>query len=151
MRRESYEWLVKALGLYVSYVFEFSRLNLTCTVLSKRKLIQLVHGSMLRCLTPNLYFLDHVNGWDDPRLPTVTGLRRRGYSPQGINNFCADIGVTTNVSTIPIEKLEHFVRLDLNATSRRIFAVLDPIKVTIKNGTGMLFATMHVCAWSNSF
>lgn len=89
--------------------------------------------SSIRKLTPKEY----VSGWDDPRLPTIVGFRRRGYSPQGINNFCTDIGVTTNNSITPIEKLEHFVRLDLNASSRRIFAVMDPIKVTIRNGNGM--------------
>jgi len=123
MRRESYDWLVNALGLYVSYVFEFAKLNLTYTVLSKRRLIQLVHGK-------------YANGWDDPRIPTINGLRRRGYSPQGINDFCADVGVTTVNSTIPIEKLEHFVRADLDKTSRRIFAVIDPVRVVIRNWKG---------------
>jgi len=104
-----------------------------------------------------------VRGWDDPRLPTIVGFRRKGYSPQGINNFCADVGVTTNVSTIPIEKLEQFVRNDLNVTSRRIFAVLDPIKVTIRNGTAGLTEVRcanvpgkpefgeHTIPFSNSF
>jgi len=122
MRRESYNWLVDSLGLYRSKVFEFARLALTHTILSKRKLIQLVTGK-------------YVTGWDDPRLSTIQAFRRKGYSPSGINAFCDDLGITTNVSVIPIEKLEQFVRLDLNKTSRRIFCVFDPIAVTIKNWT----------------
>jgi len=119
MRRESYNWLVDELGLYRSKVHEFARLQLTFTILSKRKLITLVEQK-------------HVAGWDDPRMSTVSGFRRRGFSPAGINAFCDDVGVTTRISVIPIEKLEQFVRLDLDKTSRRIFAIFDPIKVTIK-------------------
>jgi len=125
MRRESYHWLVNELGLYRSHVFEFARLQLTYTILSKRKLIQLVEGK-------------YVSGWDDPRMSTLQGYRRRGYSPDGINALCDDVGVTLHNSTIPIEKLEHFVRMDLNKTSRRIFAVFDPIKVTLRNWDGVL-------------
>lgn len=121
-RRDSYNWLVDSLGLYRSVVWEYARLNLTYTVLSKRKLIQLVTGK-------------HVNGWDDPRLSTINGLRRRGYSPDGINNFCESIGVTRNNSVIPIEMLEEYVRQDLNKTSRRCFAVFNPVKATIRNWT----------------
>jgi glutaminyl-tRNA synthetase len=123
MRRESYNWLVNTLGLYLAKVHEFARLQLTNTILSKRKLIQLVEGK-------------HVTGWDDPRMSTVRGFRRRGFSPEGINKFCDDVGITTRVSIIPIEKLEQFVRLDLDKTSRRIFAIFDPIRVTLKNFDG---------------
>jgi len=119
-RRESYNWLVDSLELYRSHVWEFARLDLTHTVLSKRKLIKLVTEK-------------YVRGWDDPRLPTINGLRRRGFSAAGINKFCEDVGVTRNNSLIPFEKLEEFVRQDLNATSRRCFAVFDPIKVSLKN------------------
>eukprot|EP01126_Amoeba_proteus_P017121 TRINITY_DN180_c0_g2_i2.p1 TRINITY_DN180_c0_g2~~TRINITY_DN180_c0_g2_i2.p1 ORF type:complete len:461 (+),score=80.96 TRINITY_DN180_c0_g2_i2:1104-2486(+) len=123
MRRESYEWLVKALGLYVSYVFEFARLCLTYTIMSKRKLLKLVNGG-------------YVRGWDDPRLSTINGFRRRGYSPKGINDLCADVGVTTHTTIIPFEKLEHHVRMDLNSSSRRIFAVFDPLRVVVRNWSG---------------
>jgi len=128
-RRESYNWLVDALGLYRSVVWEFARLDLTHTVLSKRKLIRLVNEK-------------YVRGWDDPRLPTIYGLRRRGFSPQGINNFCDDLGVTRHNAIIPIERLEEFVRHDLNDNSRRCFGVLNPIKATIRNwNAGVLSIT----------
>jgi len=104
-------------------VWEYARLALTYTVLSKRKLIQLVNGK-------------YVKGWDDPRLSTLNGFRRRGYSPEGINNFCEAIGVTRNNSVIPFEMLEEYVRQDLNKTSRRVFAVFSYIKATVKNWTG---------------
>lgn len=99
-------------------------------MLSKRKLIHLVKEKI-------------VAGWDDPRMPTIQGLRRRGYSPEGINAFCQDIGVTRNSSVIPIEKLEEFVRVELNATSRRLFAVADPVKLTLR-GFKTLPATVEV-------
>jgi len=114
--------LVDTLGLYRSHVFEFARLQLTHTILSKRKLITLVAKK-------------YVHGWDDPRMSTLQGYRRRGYSPEGINALCNDVGVTVHNSIIPIEKLEQFVRLDLNKTSRRIFCIFDPLKVTIINWT----------------
>jgi len=87
MRRESYNWLVDAVGLYKARVWEMARLNLTHTMLSKRKLIHLVREGI-------------VKGWDDPRMPTIQGYRRKGMSPDGINNFCKDIGVTRNNSYI---------------------------------------------------
>uniref|UniRef100_A0A6B2KYY2 glutamine--tRNA ligase n=1 Tax=Arcella intermedia TaxID=1963864 RepID=A0A6B2KYY2_9EUKA len=118
-RRVSYNWLVDSLGLYRSVVWEYARLELTHTILSKRKLIKLVNEK-------------YVKGWDDPRLPTIFGLRRRGYSSEGINNFCADIRVTRHNSLIPYEKLEEFVRQDLNKTSTRAFALLNPLKVTLR-------------------
>jgi len=120
VRRESYNWLVDSLGLYRSVVWEFARLSLTHTLLSKRKLIKLVKEK-------------YVRGWDDPRLSTLVGFRRRGFSPQGINNFCEDLGVTRHNAIIPIERLEEWVRNDLNDTSTRCFAVFDPIKATIRN------------------
>jgi glutaminyl-tRNA synthetase len=113
---------VDAVGLYKSRVWEMARLNLTHTMLSKRKLIHLVKERI-------------VSGWDDPRMPTIQGYRRKGMAPDGINAFCKDIGVTRNSSVIPIERLEEFVRKDLNANSRRILAIYDPVKVTIKNWT----------------
>jgi len=122
-RRDSYNWLVDSLELYRSVVWEYARLALTYTVLSKRKLIKLVSGK-------------YVKGWDDPRLSTLNGFRRRGYSAEGINNFCEAIGVTRNNSVLPIENLEEYVRQDLNKTSRRVFAVSDPVKATIRNWTG---------------
>jgi len=125
MRRESYNWLVDALGLYRSVVFEFARLQLTHTILSKRKLITLVEGK-------------HVSGWDDPRMSTLVGYRRRGYSSAGINALCDDVGVTVHNSIIPIEKLENFIRQDLNKTAKRLFAVFDPVKVTLKNWDGVV-------------
>jgi len=111
--------LVDSLGLYRSIVWEYARLDLTHTVLSKRKLIKLVKEK-------------HVNGWDDPRLSTLNAYRRRGFSPAGINAFCADIRVTRHNSIIPIEKLEEIVRQDLNKTSTRAFAIINPLKVTLK-------------------
>jgi len=114
---------VDSLELYRSVVWEYARLSLTYTVLSKRKLIQLVTGK-------------YVRGWDDPRLSTINGLRRRGYSPDGINSFCEAIKITRNNSTIPIEMLEEFVRQDLNKSSRRVFAVFSYVKATVKNWLG---------------
>jgi glutaminyl-tRNA synthetase len=99
---------------------EFARLNLSYTVMSKRKLLQLVQDG-------------HVSGWDDPRMPTICGLRRRGYSPAAIRNFCKLIGVNKFNSTIDIALLEHCLREDLNKTSPRVMAVLKPLKVIIDN------------------
>jgi len=122
-RRESYNWLVDSLDLYRSVVWEYARLALTYTVMSKRKLIKLVTDK-------------HVNGWDDPRLSTLVAFRRRGFPPEGINKFCEEIGVTRNNSIIPVERLEETVRKQLNATSRRIFAVFEPIKLVVRNWEG---------------
>jgi glutaminyl-tRNA synthetase len=103
-----------------SQQIEFARLNLNYTVMSKRKLLQLVQQG-------------HVAGWDDPRMPTICGLRRRGYSPESIRNFCRRIGVNKFNSTVDIALLEHCVREDLNKTSPRVMAVLRPLKVIIDN------------------
>jgi glutaminyl-tRNA synthetase len=118
--RPLYDWFLDAVGAYHPQQIEFARLNLTYTVMSKRKLLQLVQQGRVR-------------GWDDPRLPTICGLRRRGYSPESIRNFCQVIGVNKFNSTIDIALLEHCVREDLNKTSPRVMAVLRPLKVIIDN------------------
>ena len=117
-RRESYFWLLEALGIYRPKVYEMSRLNMTYTVLSKRKLLKLVNTNFLR-------------GWDDPRMPTIRGLRRRGYTPAIINAFCTDIGVTRNENLIDYDRLAHIARLQLHETAPRVMGILDPIKVTL--------------------
>jgi glutaminyl-tRNA synthetase len=118
--RPLYDWFLDALGVYHPQQIEFARLNLTYTVMSKRKLLRLVKDGL-------------VNGWDDPRMPTISGLRRRGYSPGAIRNFCKTIGVNKFNSTVDIALLEHCLREDLNKTSPRVMAVLDPLKVVIDN------------------
>ncbi|NLX12960.1 MAG: glutamine--tRNA ligase/YqeY domain fusion protein [Phycisphaerales bacterium] len=118
--RPLYDWFCDALGIYHPQQIEFARLNLTYTVMSKRKLLELVKGG-------------HVRGWDDPRMPTLCGLRRRGYSPEAIRNFCKVIGVNKYESTIDIALLEHCLREHLNRTSPRVMAVLRPLKVIIDN------------------
>jgi len=118
--RPLYDWYLDALGIYHPQQIEFARLNLTYTVMSKRKLLQLVQQGK-------------VNGWDDPRLPTLSGMRRRGYSPESIRNFCQLIGINKFNSTIDIALLEHCLREDLNKTSTRVMAVLRPLKVIIDN------------------
>ncbi|CAM9553486.1 unnamed protein product [Pylaiella littoralis] len=119
-RRESYFWLLEALELYRPKVYEFARLNITRTLLSKRKLLKLVKGRKVR-------------GWDDPRMPTIKGLRRRGYTAEILNKFCEDIGVTRNDNLIEVEKLEHWARSGLNVSSRRVMGALSPVKVTLTN------------------
>jgi len=118
--RPLYDWFLDALGVYHPQQIEFARLNLNYTVMSKRKLLQLVIEKL-------------VNGWDDPRMPTISGLRRRGYSPQAIRNFCKRIGVNKFNSTIEIALLDHCLREDLNKRSPRVMAVLHPLKVVIDN------------------
>ncbi|GJP35092.1 hypothetical protein CLOM_g19590 [Closterium sp. NIES-68] len=119
-RRASYYWLLEALGLYHPYVWEYARLNITHTMLSKRKLNRLVMDH-------------HVNGWDDPRLMTLSGLRRRGADPAAINAFCRAVGITRNENVIRVELLEHFMRDHLNRTAPRSLVVLKPLKVVITN------------------
>jgi glutaminyl-tRNA synthetase len=116
--RPLYDWFIDRLGIYHPRQIEFARLSLTFTVMSKRLLKQLVDDR-------------RVAGWDDPRLPTISGLRRRGYSPAAIRAFCAHIGVKKFNATTEVELLEHFLRQDLNATSPRAMAVLDPLKVVL--------------------
>ena len=118
--RPLYDWFLDALEVYHPQQIEFARLNLTYTVMSKRMLLQLVEGK-------------YVFGWDDPRLPTISGMRRRGYSPSSIRNFCKRIGVAKVNSTVDFEFLEHTVRDDLNKTSARFMGVLHPLKVIIDN------------------
>lgn len=118
--RPLYDWFLDELGVYHPQQIEFARLNLTYTVMSKRKLQQLVQEGL-------------VSGWDDPRMPTICGLRRRGYTPESIRNFCKRIGVNKFNSTVGIELLEHCLREDLNKTSPRVMAVLKPLKIVIEN------------------
>ena len=118
--RPLYDWFIKELNLYHPQQIEFARLGLTYTVMSKRKFLELVEGK-------------YVSGWDDPRMPTISGLRRRGYTPTAIRNFCERIGVAKYNSTIELSLLEHCVRDDLNKHAQRVLAVLRPIKVVIEN------------------
>ncbi|HMF91229.1 MAG TPA: glutamine--tRNA ligase/YqeY domain fusion protein [Candidatus Angelobacter sp.] len=118
--RPLYNWYIQALGIFPSQQIEFDRLNLTYTLLSKRKLLQLVQEGRVR-------------GWDDPRMPTLSGIRRRGYTPEALRNFVANIGVTKTNGTIELAMLEHFVREDLNRRAPRVMAVLKPLKVVIDN------------------
>jgi len=115
-----YDWFLDELGVYHPQQIEFARLNLSYTIMSKRKLLELVEGG-------------YVCGWDDPRLPTISGMRRRGYSPASIRNFCSRIGVAKVNSTVDMEFLEHCVREDLNKTAPRFMGVLHPLKVVIEN------------------
>lgn len=118
--RPLYEWFIKNLEIYPSKQYEFARLNLTYTVMSKRKLLQLVNEKK-------------VDGWDDPRMPTISGLRRRGYTPESIHLFCEKIGVAKRNNLIDVSLLEFCVREHLNKISLRRMVVLKPIKVTITN------------------
>ncbi len=119
-RREPYFWILWALNLFRPQVYEMSRLNIEYTVLSKRRLIKLVTNN-------------YVRGWSDPRMPTVSGLRRRGYTKEIINSFCDDVGATRAENLVEMEKLFQTARLNLSETSRRAMAALDPIKVVITN------------------
>ncbi|HHE38733.1 MAG TPA: glutamine--tRNA ligase/YqeY domain fusion protein, partial [Candidatus Cloacimonetes bacterium] len=118
--RPLYNWFIENLGIFPSRQIEFARLNLTYTVLSKRKLRTLVEES-------------YVSGWDDPRMPTLSGLRRRGFTPTSIRRFLDRIGVAKADSTVDIALLEYFIREELNRTAPRVMAVLDPLKVVITN------------------
>jgi glutaminyl-tRNA synthetase len=118
--RPLYDWFLKELDIYRPQQIEFARLNLNYTILSKRKLLQLVEEK-------------HVNGWNDPRMPTLSGMRRRGYPPNAIRDFCERIGVAKSNSTVDFALLEHCVREDLNKTSSRVMAVIRPLKVVIEN------------------
>jgi glutaminyl-tRNA synthetase len=118
--RPLYDWYVEALGIYHPQQIEFARLNLTYTVLSKRRLIQLVQEG-------------HVKGWDDPRMPTISGVRRRGYTPEAIRKFCERIGVSKYDGVIDISWLEDALREDLNKRANRVMAVLRPLRVVIEN------------------
>ena len=118
--RELYDWFIKELEIFPSHQYEFARLNMTYTVMSKRKLLQLVNEN-------------HVRGWDDPRMPTLSAVRRRGYPPESIRDFCERIGVAKRENLIDVGLLEFCVRERLNKTALRRMAVLDPLKVVITN------------------
>ena len=118
--RPLYDWYVEQLGIYHPQQIEFDRLNLTYTLLSKRKLLTLVQQG-------------RVSGWDDPRMPTLAGIKRRGYTPEAIRNFCNAIGVSKTNGTIELALLEHHVREDLNKRAPRVMAVLRPLRVVIDN------------------
>ena len=118
--RELYDWFIDELEIFPSKQYEFARLNLTYTVMSKRKLMQLVNENL-------------VSGWDDPRMPTISGLRRRGYSPESIKEFCERIGIAKRENLIELSLLEFCIREDLNKSANRVMAVLDPIKLVITN------------------
>lgn len=120
--RELYDWLIEKLEIYPSHQYEFARRNINYTVTSKRKLLQLVTEK-------------HVSGWDDPRMPTISGLRRRGYTPSSIRNFCEKIGVAKRENLADVSLLEFFIREDLNKTSLRRMVVANPVKLVITNYT----------------
>ena len=118
--RPLYDWFLDELDIYHPQQIEFARFNITHTVLSKRRLITLVEDK-------------HVNGWDDPRMPTIAGLRRRGYTPQAIRSFCDEVGINRTVALTEMGLLEHHLRTDLNLRAQRRMAVLNPLKVVIEN------------------
>lgn len=118
--RELYDWFIEKLEVYPSRQYEFARLNMTYTIMSKRKLLQLVNEG-------------HVNGWDDPRMPTLSAVRRRGYTPQSIREFCDKIGVAKRENLIDVGLLEFCVREDLNKIALRRMVVFDPLKIIITN------------------
>ncbi len=120
VHRPLYDWFIQTLGIYPSHQYEFARLNLTYTLMSKRKLLELVQKGL-------------VSGWDDPRMPTLCGVRRRGYTAQALRMFCDRIGVSKRDQLMDIQLLEWCVRQDLNERSNRYMVVQDPIKVTISN------------------
>lgn len=120
--RELYDWLIEKLEIFPSHQYEFARRNLTYTVMSKRKLLQLVTEK-------------HVDGWDDPRMPTISGMRRRGYTPEAIREFCDRIGIAKRDNIVDVGLLEFFVREDLNKKALRRMVVFDPVKVIITNYT----------------
>jgi glutaminyl-tRNA synthetase len=118
--RPLYDWYVEQLGIYHPQQIEFDRLNITYTMMSKRKLLTLVQEG-------------HVRGWDDPRMPTLAGIRRRGYTPEALRNFCKSIGVSKTTGIVELGLLEHHVREDLNKRAARVMAVLRPLRVVIDN------------------
>ena len=120
VHRPLYDWFIETLGIYPSHQYEFARLNLTYTLMSKRKLLELVQKGL-------------VSGWDDPRMPTLCGVRRRGYTPEALKMFCEKIGVSKRDQLMDIQLLEWCVRQDLNERSNRYMVVQDPVKVTLTN------------------
>lgn len=121
--RELYNWFIEKLGIYPSHQYEFARRNLTYTVMSKRKLLQLVNEK-------------YVDGWDDPRMPTVSGMRRRGYTASALREFCDRAGIAKRENSVDLGLVEFFVREDLNKTALRRMVVFDPLKVVITNYLG---------------
>ena len=120
VHRPLYDWFIQTLGIYPSHQYEFARLNLTYTLMSKRKLLELVQKGL-------------VSGWDDPRMPTLCGVRRRGYTPEALKMFCEKIGVSKRDQLMDLQLLEWCVRQDMNARSNRYMVVEDPVKVTLTN------------------
>ena len=120
VHRPLYEWFVKSLEIYAPQQIEFARLNITYTVMSKRKLLELVKNN-------------YVSGWDDPRMPTICGLRRRGYTPESLRNFAEKVGVARRDNTIDVSLLEFCLREDLNKRAKRVMGVLNPVKLVIDN------------------
>ncbi len=118
--RELYDWLIEKLEIFPSHQYEFARLSMTYTVMSKRKLLQLVNEN-------------HVNGWDDPRMPSLSAFRRKGYTPESIRSFCDKIGVAKRENFIDLSLLEFCLREDLNTKALRVMAVLDPVKLILDN------------------
>ncbi len=118
--RELYDWFIRELEIFPSHQFEFARLNMTYTVMSKRKLLQLVNEK-------------HVRGWDDPRMPTISGMRRRGYTPESIRDFCERVGVAKRENLIDVGLLEFCVREHLNKIALRRMVVFDPVKIVLTN------------------
>jgi glutaminyl-tRNA synthetase len=120
VHRPLYDWFIEHLEIFPSHQYEFARLNLTYTLMSKRKLLELVKNN-------------YVSGWDDPRMPTICGLRRRGYTPESVRNFAESVGVAKRDNLIDLSRLENAVREDLNVRANRYMAVLNPVKVVIDN------------------
>jgi glutaminyl-tRNA synthetase len=120
VHRPLYDWFIEALDIFPSHQYEFARLNINYTVMSKRKLLQLVKENL-------------VSGWDDPRMPTISGLRRRGYTPASLRLFAERIGVSKRDNVIDVSLLEWCVREDLNQTAQRVMSVLHPLKIVITN------------------
>ena len=123
--RELYDWFIEKLNIYPSHQYEFARLNMTYTVMSKRRLLQLVNEKF-------------VSGWDDPRMPTISGLRRRGYTPESIREFCERIGVAKRENMVDVGLLEFCVREHLNKIALRRMVVSDPLKVVLTNHSGVV-------------
>ncbi|MDP1621806.1 MAG: glutamine--tRNA ligase/YqeY domain fusion protein [Bacteroidales bacterium] len=130
VHRPLYDWFIREIGIYAPRQIEFARLNVTYTVMSKRKLLELVRDG-------------NVNGWDDPRMPTICGLRRRGFTPESIRNFADTIGVAKRDNVIDVSLLEFCIREDLNKRANRLMAVLNPVKVVIDNYPGDLVEEME--------
>lgn len=134
-KRQIYNWLVEYIcEPPMPQQYEFARLNLEYTVISKRKLLELVEG-------------EYVNGWDDPRLPTIAGMRRRGYTPEAVRNFCKRIGVSKVNSRVDLNLLKHCVRDDLNHKAPRVMCVLHPLKVVITNYPASQVEQLEASYW----